>query len=166
MRKKWRGVMPLLVATTAISVSACTASKTEAHEAVPSASQGVYGSPANPGRPDPTNVATDSPVVVAPTTEGVVRMTYIGWDKAAGAVEAAGFVPGVVESHGTCVLTLTSGGSSITASVAGTADASSTSCGGLTVPGASVSPGTWGAVLTYESSASRATSEATQVVIP
>ena len=166
MRKKWRGAMPLLVATVATSVSACTASKTDAHEAVPSASQGVYGSPANPDRPDPTDVATDSPVVVAPTTEGVVRMTYIGWNAAAGAVEAAGFLPGVVESDGTCILTLTESGSSITASVAGTADASSTSCGGLAIPRASVLPGTWSAVLTYESAASRGTSETTQVEIP
>ena len=166
MRKKWRGATPALVAMAAISVSACTAPEIDSNEAVPSASQGVYGSPANPDRPEPTDVATDPPVVVAPTTEGVVRMTYVGWNAAAGAVEAAGFLPGVVESDGTCLLTLTNGESSITASVAGTADASSTSCGGLAVPGASVSPGTWEAVVTYESSASRGTSEATQVVIP
>jgi hypothetical protein len=159
--------MPALVATAAVGLTACTASEGDSQdEAAADASQGVYGTPADPDRPEPTDVATDPPVTLAPTADGTIQITYAGWNAEASTVEVAGFLPGAVESDGTCTLTLTNAGSSVAATVAGSPDASSTSCGGLVVPGASISPGTWTAVVSYQSSTSRGTSEPTRVVVP
>jgi hypothetical protein len=115
---------------------------------------------------EPAVVATDPPVTPAPVEDAVLQVTYAAWDDAATAVSVDGFVPSVVESTGTCTLTLTKDETTVTTSVPGTPSASSTSCGGAVVPGSELSSGTWTAVLTYESPTSTAAAEPVEVTIP
>jgi hypothetical protein len=95
-------------------------------------------------------VATDTPVVVTATSVPVV-VTYSGWNAAAGAVQVGGFASGVVEDGGACTLTLTLGATRVSATAAAVADASTTACGQLSVPGSKLANGTWQAVLSYAS---------------
>lgn len=107
-------------------------------------------------------VATDTPVIVTSSTVPVV-MTYSGWNASAHQVMVGGYVTGVIESGGTCTLTLTRAGARVTASRPARPDAATTACGGLTVPGSSLSSGTWKAVLSYASKASTGTSAAVDI---
>ena len=163
-RETWRGPIVGATAFALLGLTACSADS----EAAPSAaaSDPVYGVPADPDMPNPTDVATDPAVTVGPTADGSVRLTYAEWDAATTAVVAGAILPGVVESDGTCTLTLTKDGASAEGSVPANPDASSMSCGGLSVAGAALSSGTWTAVVTYRSSASSGSSEPTQVVVP
>jgi hypothetical protein len=95
-----------------------------------------------------------------------VALGYADWDAANSVVEAAGFVTDVVEDGGTCTLTLTKGTATVTATRTGAADATTTNCGRLTVPGASVLPGAWQVSLTYRSATSFGTSAALTVQVP
>ena len=123
------------------------------------------------GAPVPTapasEVATDAPV---PTEDagGKVspQLTYYGWDATAGGVEAAGIVMGVVESGGTCTLTLTKGSTSVDVSAEAVDNVTSTSCPAMTVPGDRLSSGTWLATLSYESGTSQGTGNAVEVQVP
>ena len=95
-------------------------------------------------------VATDTPVVV--TTSAVpVAVTYSGFNPTAGAVQVGGYVSGVVEDGGTCTLTLTQGGATVAVTARASADATTTTCGALSVPRAKLAPGTWQALLSYAS---------------
>jgi len=117
--------------------------------------------------PDPDDgqaVATDEPDVVT-TAEVPVTITYFGWDPDSRAVQVAGFVGGVVEDGGVCTLTLTQGGATVSEEKRALADASTTSCGEVSVPGAELGAGTWQAVLTYSSSGHAGTSEAVDVEV-
>jgi hypothetical protein len=117
--------------------------------------------------PDPDEgqvVATDAPDVVT-TAEVPVTITWFGWDPDRRQVQLAGFVGGVVEDGGVCTLTLTKGGATVTGEKDALADASTTSCGELTVPGNEVGPGTWRAVLSYASAGHTGTSEAVDVEV-
>ena len=127
----------------------------------------TYGAPVVE-RPEPSDVATDAPVEVAQTGSDVpVHITYKGWEDATGSVEVGAYVEGLVEDGGTCTLILTQGGTEVTASASGLADASTTSCGaGLSVPGAELTPGTWTAVVDYESSTSSGSSDSVEVEVP
>lgn len=118
--------------------------------------------------PDPyegQDVATDPPVVA--TGEQVdVTVTFTGWNSTAGEVQVGGYVAGVVEDGGTCTLTLTKDGQSVTGSRPAAPDAATTACGAVVVPGDRVSAGTWQAVLTYSSAAHSGSSEAWDVEVP
>ncbi|TKJ35621.1 hypothetical protein [Blastococcus sp. CCUG 61487] len=138
---------------------------TEADTAAQSA-PGTYGSPAAPEAADPTDVATDPAPTSPAVGEGSVRITYADWNPQARAVEAGGIVPDIVEAGGVCTLTLSMGGASATATIEGLPDARSTNCGGLVVPGEGLSPGTWTAVIDYESARTSASSEPVEVQIP
>ena len=116
--------------------------------------------------PDAGTVVTDPPVTLGPGHEAVVFVTYLEWDDAAAAVDEGSFVQGVVESTGTCTLTLTKGDQEVSASAPGEPDATTTYCGGLTVAGSRLSPGTWRAVVSYRSSHAHGASAATEVVVP
>jgi hypothetical protein len=76
-----------------------------------------------------------------------------------------GFVPGIIESDGTCTLTLTKGETVVTVDKGALQNAQNTSCGQLVVPFEKLSTGTWQAVLSYESSMSSGPSATTQVEI-
>ena len=94
--------------------------------------------------------ATDEPPATAGGSVDVV-VTHADWDDSGGMLEVAGFVSGVVEDGGTCRLTATSDRRTTTTETLGAADATTTSCGTLTIPRADLSPGTWDLVLSYES---------------
>jgi hypothetical protein len=165
------GAAALTVATTAACSSADPAEQAAAgtSAALSSAAQaapGTYGEPVNPSLPNPTEVATDAPVTVAPSTASRISIVYSEWNATSRAVEIGGFLGGVVESDGTCTVTLTQGSTSVDASLPGTPDATSTSCAGLAVPGTELAPGPWTAVLTYESSTSRGESRTVEVQVP
>lgn len=159
-----------LLATATVAVSACTSSGTDSDaariSAAATAPPGEYGSPVDPSLPMPSDVATDAPVSVGPAEDGRLFVTYSGWNSQAGAVEIGSYLPTAVEDDGTCTLTLTQGATSVTASVPGTPNVTSTSCGGLSIPGSEVSSGTWVAVVTYESPTSSGSSDAIEVQVP
>lgn len=95
-----------------------------------------------------------------------VTVTYAGWNAASGQVELDGFVGGVAEDGGTCTLTLTKDGVTVTGSEPAVLNGSMTACGGLTVPGDQVSAGTWQAVLGYRSADHSGTSDSWDVEVP
>jgi len=117
--------------------------------------------------PDPdagAPVATDEPVEVTASSVPVT-ITYYGWNTASGQVQVGGFVGGVVEDGGTCTLTLTKGGTKVTGTSEAVADATTTSCGEVAVPGDEVPAGTWTAVLAYSSDGHSGTSEPVDVEV-
>ena len=116
--------------------------------------------------PDPTQVVTDSSVSTGPTTGATVFVTSSGWDAATGSVTVRGYLQGVVEDDGTCTLTLTRDGRSVTAERAGTSNVTQTSCGAVSVPRSQLATGTWTAVLSYRSSTSNGSSEPVEVDVP
>lgn len=133
--------------------------------------QSVPGVPSEPSfyeRPDPSSVATDPPVTSAPTPGAPVSVfvTHSGWNAGTRAVDASGYVAGVIESDGTCTLTLTLADRTATVSAAAQPDATTTSCGNLLVPGAQLSTGTWRAVLSYRSPQHVGASKAFEVQVP
>lgn len=188
MRNGWR-VAGLGAALTAVAMTTACGSSTETDAAASSASSasaaasaaataapGTYGAPVDPSLPNPTDVASDTPVP-APTAGAAdptdpagaaaeVVITYSGWTDAPAGVEVGAYLAGVAESGGTCTLTLTSGAGSATAAVPGEPDAASTSCPNLTVPGTALSSGTWSAVVSYESPSTSGTSAPVEVVVP
>lgn len=80
-----------------------------------------------------------------------VIVTFHGWNANAQEAEVGGYVADVIESGGTCTLTLTHDAARVVASSTATPDATTTACGAVTVPGAQLGAGTWQAVLTYQS---------------
>jgi hypothetical protein len=131
------------------------------------AAQTEYGVPTTAApEPDPTGVATDSPVATEADGDVSVLITYADWDASSATVQAGATVSGVIEDGGTCTLELSSGASTVSASVTAVADAASTSCGRLEVPRAQLSPGTWQAVVSYRSASATGSSDPTEVVVP
>jgi plastocyanin len=103
--------------------------------------------------PDPDAgepVASDEPVVVE-GSDVDVSITYYGFDPATNQVEVGGFVAGIVEDGGSCTVTLTGGGQTVTGTSEALADATTTDCGAVAVPGDELGDGTWQAVLSYSS---------------
>ncbi len=124
------------------------------------------GSPV-PTEPAPEDVATDSPVPTPDAgAEVTPQLTYYGWVDDIGAVEAGGIVLDVVESGGTCTLTLRQGSSEVGVSAEAVDNVTSTSCPAMTVPGDRLQPGTWLATLSYESGTSRGAGDAVEVDVP
>ena len=123
------------------------------------------------GAPVPTaptgEVATDPPAPTEePDEEVTPQLTYYGWDDAIGGVEAGGIVMGIVESGGTCTLTLTRGSTAVDVSAEAVDNVTSTSCPALTVPGDRLESGTWQATLSYESESFRGVGDAVEVEVP
>jgi len=103
--------------------------------------------------PDPDAgepVASDEPVVVD-GSDVDVSITYYGFDPVTERVEVGGFVAGIVEEGGSCTLTLSGGGQTVTGTSEALADATTTDCGAVAVPGDELGDGTWQAVLSYSS---------------
>ncbi|WP_299952285.1 hypothetical protein [uncultured Modestobacter sp.] len=111
-----------------------------------------------------STIATDAPVPTGAAATAV--LAYLDWNADADGVEAAGYVSGVIEDGGSCTLVLTRDGVSVTAELSGMADASTTVCGGFTVPAAQLSPGTWNGVLQYSSGSADVASPAQTLVVP
>jgi hypothetical protein len=179
MHWSWRRVvLGAVVASSVAATAACGSadgttsaaddSPGSAATAAASTSPGVYGAPIDPTKPDPTDVATDAPVTVTPNADGglPVVLTFADWNGTTEAVEVDGYLAGIVEDGGSCTLTLTQGGTTVTAEVPGTADAATTSCGGAAVPGRQLAPGTWTAVLGYRSGTTTGSSAPAEVTVP
>jgi len=113
----------------------------------------------------PEDVATDKPGP-APDGQASVIISYADWGTASASVEVNAFVGGLVEDGGTCTLELTRGTDSRTVSAAATADASTTICDLLAVPGDQLSTGQWKAVVTYTSTTATGASDAVEVAVP
>lgn len=102
----------------------------------------------------------------APTTGDItVSVSYHAWDPARRAVVVGGYVDSVVESGGTCTLTLTQGQASLTGSTEARPDAASTDCGEIAVADGLTS-GSWQVVLGYSSADHRGSSPAVTVEVP
>ncbi|OJV82130.1 MAG: hypothetical protein BGO37_03785 [Cellulomonas sp. 73-92] len=126
--------------------------------------------------PVPSPVVTPSvaprPTVEAPTatpgdtrTQVAVTVTSAQWNSVTRAIEVSSFVP-VVEDGGTCTLTVTLGSATVKVDGQAYADASSTSCGLLTVPAKDLSKGTWHADVSYGSPHTRGSSAPQPVEVP
>jgi hypothetical protein len=115
---------------------------------------------------NPTQVVTDAPITVGPATDASIFLTRSEWDADAAAVYVSGYLEGVVEDDGTCTLTLTKDGQSVSATKPGTSNVTNTSCGQLTIAGSELSTGAWTATVSYSSSASSGSSEPVQVEVP
>ncbi|WP_346619992.1 hypothetical protein [Blastococcus montanus] len=104
-----------------------------------------------------------APAALRPVT---VDPTYSGWDPGPGDVVAGGSISEVIESGGTCTLTLTRDGVVVSGSAEATPDATTTSCGDVRAGGSDLTSGTWDAVLAYESPLSVGESRVFSVVVP
>lgn len=123
------------------------------------AAQPAASADASPRSPVP-NSASSRPLAN-------VAVTYSLWDPATASVEVAGYVTDIVESGGTCTLTLTSAGRTVSVTQKATADATTTSCGMLSIPRAKLpGSGALSAVLSYTSSEHAGSAPAVTVEVP
>lgn len=136
---------------TADPVPSVTTSRAATPDPVVSATVAPVGPTATPAPQQSTSVAP-SPRST-PEHSGaaaVVTVTTSGWDATAHQLWVSGFVP-TPEEGGTCTLTVSKGTQSVVARSAATADATTTTCGSVTIDGTRLSPGAWSAVLAYQS---------------
>lgn len=152
--------LPLLAVTVLCGCGGAEVSAADGGTAAPAGATGsaamtsaaAAGAPSGGAATSPSEsapMATDP----APPTDTQVVLSYVSWDADRAAVIAGGHVSPVVEDGGTCTLELTRAGETVQASTEGRAGASTTDCGGLSVPGDQLAPGSWTAVLTYGSAA-------------
>ena len=113
----------------------------------------------------PEDVATDVPYTPEPGRADVV-VSYAGWDTGTSSVEVDGFVTSTIEDGGTCTATLTRGADTRTASAPAFADASTTICPPIFIPGSELGAGRWEALLAYSSDSSAGPSVPVQVEVP
>lgn len=132
----------------------------------------VSAAPSGPVTPTASESPSATVTAAAPAPSATtdrrkvdVVVTYVDWSATDSVVEAGAYAT-VVEEPGSCTLKLTSGGRSVTGSITALTDASTMSCGGLTVPRDKLSSGTWTAVVIYESATSVGTSAPVEVVVP
>lgn len=176
MRHGWRVAACTALAVTAATAgcgaseadeqAAASASESSAAAAGATAAPGTYGQPVDPSLPNPTGVATDPPLDVGSSTTARVSIAYSGWNPATSTVEVDGFLGGIVESGGTCTLTLSQGSATAVGSKPAEPDATSTSCAGLSVAGSGLAAGRWSAVVSYESATSLGESPMVEVDVP
>ncbi len=105
------------------------------------------------GAGTPSDESTERPdASPAPTPDEVeVVVTFAGWNAPTTAAEVGAYVPRV-ETGGRCTLVLTSaGGTRAEVESVAEPDATSTSCGLLSVPGERLAAGTWTGTVTYTS---------------
>ncbi|SHN85147.1 hypothetical protein SAMN05660350_03715 [Geodermatophilus obscurus] len=108
----------------------------------------------------PEDEAADGLATVA------VSLSYTGYDAAAAAVVAGGYAAGVLEEDATCTLVLRRDGVELRGESLGTVNVTTTDCGEVRVGGATLTSGTWEAVLSYTSDTSVGESAAGEVVVP
>lgn len=137
-----------------------------------SASPSASATPTQTPDETPSAEPTQAPAEEGPAdpdasgrTAVTVQVTFAGWQEAAATVEVGGYAD-VIESDGRCVLALTQAGTTVTREVAALPDATTTSCGTLSVPGTDLAPGTWTATLSYESTTATGTSEPLTIEVP
>lgn len=119
-----------------------------------------------PANPQSGQILATDPPVRATGADVRVVTTFHDWNATSHEVMVGGYVQGVVEDGGTCTLTLTSGSSRATGSSRAHADATTTTCGAVTVPGSDLAAGTWNAVLSYSSPKHSGKAAAVTVAVP
>ena len=101
---------------------------------------------------DQSKPLTATPSANIPTKQPVTPIIVtVGQEDDTKNVTARGLIPGIFESGGTCTLTLTKGGQSVSGSNPAVVDAQSITCGQLEVDRSKLSSGTWSAVISYSS---------------
>ena len=146
-------VLPTLLV---LGLSSCTAED-------PSTAPATDGAAASSALlPDDREAVTDAP---RPTTTQVV-LSFAVWDEATASLDAAGYVSPVIEDGGTCTLRLTGDGGSVSITAPGMADATTTICSGLSVPGERLVEGTWTVRLAYSSGTTDVVSRPLSVEVP
>jgi hypothetical protein len=95
-------------------------------------------------------------------------VTLSSWPSTVGKnqnVEVNGFVSNVYENGGTCTLTLKKSGQTAKKNQTARKDAQTTTCGLISMPRASVSPGTWKATITYSSKTASGVSQTVNIKV-
>lgn len=104
----------------------------------------------------------------SPEAKNEVKPVISAWGQPGGPgtdLRINGFVPSVIETNGTCTITVTNGELSTGASKSALQNAQDTSCGQLTIAYSNLSPGTWRAILTYNSTTSAGSSDAVEIEV-
>jgi len=116
----------------------------------------------------PAGVPTEDQPTAAPTAPSAVEvsLTYAQWSASTTAVEVAGFAAVAPEPTGTCTVRLTRGAQEIVESAPAVPDATTMTCGTISIPGSRASRGAWQATLTYESTTGTGTSPQTTIEVP
>lgn len=110
-----------------------------------------------------SNQTQDTPTDAKKTVTPI--LTYWGQESPGADFEANGRVAGVIESDGTCTLTLTKSGKSVSTKRTALANAQDTTCGLMTIKFKTLTTGDWKAVLSYSSSKSEGSSSAIVVKV-
>jgi hypothetical protein len=113
---------------------------------------------------DEANPCQD-PVPTVRAGTAVVTVATSGWDAAGAQVRVSAYVDGI-EATGTCVLTLRQGDRTATTQVDAVPNASTMSCGTMTVPGSQLGKGTWQAVVKYTSTSRSGSAADVTITIP
>jgi hypothetical protein len=150
------GAAVLLSAVAVLGLASCTVGEEEP------TGGGTSPSPSGTSLPDDREAVTDG---LRPTATDVV-LSFAVWEDSSQTVEASGYVSPVVEDGGTCTLELTAGSVTRSVDVPAIADATTTVCPGLAVPGDELSPGVWTLRLRYSSATTEGTSEPLDVEVP
>lgn len=114
------------------------------------------------------NKTEDNSKTVDESSEGLQSVTpIIGYLQVAenGDIESNGYISGIVETDGTCTLTLEKDGVRITESRQAMIDAQSTICGHMVISRGKLSEGSWKAYITYVSSARKGSSEERKIEV-
>ncbi len=127
--------------------------------AVPTPTPTATGDQAEPTAPEAT-----APAPADGTAVGVV-LTSSGWSSATDAAEVTGYVT-VVEEGGTCTARLTRGDVVVDVAQEALPDATTTSCGTISVPHSRLTSGRWSAEIRYDSPASAGASERVEISVP
>lgn len=101
--------------------------------------------------------AAASPATAKPKDVVNVIVTISDWNGTNQVAEVAGYA-NVIEADGTCTLTMTRDKTTVTTVRSASSDASTTSCGMLSIAGSRLTAGSWNAVLSYESATSHGAS--------
>lgn len=134
--------------TSGATASVPTASATHADRATPSPSA------TRAAAPGPDSTASADPAGTNPTgrtADAAVTVTSVGWNPATAALEVSAYVD-VLQTDGTCTLVVTGpGGATWRASSPAQPDASTTSCGLMSVSQDHLTPGSWTGAVEYSS---------------
>lgn len=133
--------------------------------APPSASASASAEPSAAATPEGSTAPTPAATETAGKQQVVPFITSATWDAKAGALDVGAIVPVVVERAGTCTLTATRDGASLTVSGDAVATASYTGCPQLVLKDAGLTAGSWSVTVSYDSDDSAGVSAARTVTV-
>lgn len=111
------------------------------------------------------NLSSDKPASQAQSTptqangKKSVKPVISSWGFESPNLQASGFIPGIIESGGTCTLTANKNGTDVTSSITGTENAQNVSCGLIKINRDKLTAGIWKITLTYSSTVYEGTSD-------